>query len=132
MADQVSFTGSLAVGVSQASAVVSRPQPVPERAPVTRSADAQAASPVPGDKGASAGTVNSAAEAFGAYLQQHQQELVFQVDQATGETVFRIVNAKTKEVIRQVPSEDILVMARKLRELDHSKGASGVLVDKVG
>jgi flagellar protein FlaG len=76
--------------------------------------------------------VNSAAEAFGAYLQQHQQELVFQVDQATGETVFRIVNAKTKEVIRQVPSEDILVMARKLRELDHSKGASGVLVDKVG
>lgn len=132
MADQVSFTGSLAAGVSQASTVVSRPQPVPERAPATRSADAQAANPAPEDKGAPAGTVNSAAEAFGAYLQQHQQELVFQVDQVTGETVFRIVNAKTKEVIRQVPSEDILVMARKLRELDHSKGASGVLVDKVG
>lgn len=132
MADQVSLSGSLAAGVPLASAAVPRSQPVPEKPPIAKPADPQIPGSPAGGQDASAGAVHSAAEAFGAYLQQHQQELVFQVDQTTGETVFRIVNTKTQEVIRQVPSEDILVMAQKLRELDHSKGASGVLVDKVG
>ena len=55
---------------------------------------------------------------------------VFQYDKDSGLTYFKIVSAKTGEVIRQVPAEEIITMARKLRELANPKDAQGVLMDQ--
>ena len=43
-----------------------------------------------------------------------QRNLSFRVDQGSGRTVITVVDATTKEVIRQIPSEDVLAMSRAL------------------
>jgi flagellar protein FlaG len=44
------------------------------------------------------------------------------VDEATGSTIVRIVNPETGELVRQIPSEDVLAAAHALR-------SSGSLLD---
>lgn len=54
-------------------------------------------------------SINSA-ELFG-----QDAELTFQLDRETRRPVVRIVNRKTRELIRQVPQEAVLRMAEQLR-----------------
>lgn len=132
MADQVNPIGGVAPGISLTILAAAKPQAVPERPRPTRPVDDRPQRPEEEAAGASGPDLDSAAKAFRAFLQQSQSDLQFEVDQSSGRTYFKLVDAKTKEVIRQVPSEEILAMARKLRELGTPKGASGVLVDKEG
>jgi flagellar protein FlaG len=50
-----------------------------------------------------------------------QRNLSFRVDQGSGRTVITVVDASTHEVIRQIPSEEILAVSRAL------EAASGLL-----
>jgi flagellar protein FlaG len=43
-----------------------------------------------------------------------QRNLSFRVDQGSGRTVITVVDAITQEVIRQIPSEDVLAVSRAL------------------
>ena len=43
-----------------------------------------------------------------------QRNLSFRVDQGSGRTVITVVDATTKEVIRQIPSEEVLAVSRAL------------------
>lgn len=43
--------------------------------------------------------------------------LSFSIDQATGKTLVRVTDADTGEVIRQIPSEELLDIARSLDKL---------------
>ncbi|HEX5127273.1 MAG TPA: flagellar protein FlaG [Rhodocyclaceae bacterium] len=45
------------------------------------------------------------------------RNLQFSIDDATGRTVVKIVDAKTKEVIRQIPSEEILALTSSMSKL---------------
>lgn len=45
------------------------------------------------------------------------RSLQFSVDDATGKTIVRVVDSATKEVIRQIPSEEVLAIARALDRL---------------
>ncbi len=45
-----------------------------------------------------------------------ENELTFQLDRRTQRVVLRIVNRKTREVVRQVPPEYVLRMAEELRD----------------
>jgi flagellar protein FlaG len=47
-------------------------------------------------------------------LEEGQRNLSFSVDQTTGKTVVRVVRAGTGEVVRQIPSEEALVIAASL------------------
>lgn len=143
MADQVNPLGSLAPGlpptppVPTVPATAARLPSVPEttlRPSLTQAADHQG----PDGKGPSAPGVSSE-QTLGAavqdvknYLQQLSSELQFGVDKGSGSFYFKVVNPATREVIRQVPSEEVLAMARKLREFANPKTASGVLMDKEG
>lgn len=49
------------------------------------------------------------------HVQNLQRALQFSVDEASGETVVTVVDAETKEVIRQIPSEELLAIANRLR-----------------
>ncbi len=66
------------------------------------------------------------------HLQQAQTDLKLQVDGASGRTVFQVVQQGTGEVVLQIPSEEILAMSRRMRELGGQQGSSGALVDRKG
>ena len=53
----------------------------------------------------------NAAELFGG-----QNELAFAVDRPTRRAVVRIVDRETREVIQQIPSEQVLRMAEELQQ----------------
>jgi len=60
-------------------------------------------------------------EKFSNYFQTH---LNFSKDETTGTTVVKIINSETDEIIRQIPSEEILKIASKMQEV------IGVLFDQ--
>ena len=47
-------------------------------------------------------------------LAESSRELAFSIDQATGKTVVRVVEQGTGRVVRQIPSEEALVLAARL------------------
>lgn len=57
------------------------------------------------------------------YLQNINRNLEFSIDKDSGRTLVKVIDADTDEVIRQIPSEDIVRMSRNLED------ASGLLVD---
>jgi flagellar protein FlaG len=132
MADQVVPIGGLPSGLPSAILVAAAPKPLADKPRPAKAADSQAgreaARSVPG----SAKATEADVEALNSHLQQAETGLKFQVDEATGRTVFRIVDATSGEVVIQVPSEEVLAMARNLRALDEQMGTSGVLIDKEG
>ena len=138
MADQVNPTGSLAPGLPSQIVAAAAPRPAPEP---SRSANAasskaqgQGRQTVPELPAVSVAekAPEAAMEQFNAHLEKAGSQLKFQSDQATGRTVFKVVNPNTGEVLLQVPSEEMLAMARNLRAMEKHAGASGVLVDKEG
>lgn len=46
------------------------------------------------------------------YIQTVNRDLSFSVDELSGKTVIKVIDAETKEVIRQIPPEEILALAR--------------------
>lgn len=56
-------------------------------------------------------------------VQNLQRSLEFSVDEASGRTVIKVVDKETKEVIRQIPEEDVLALAARLEDAQ-----SGMLV----
>lgn len=46
------------------------------------------------------------------------RNLQFSIDEDTGRTVVRVVDTSTKEVIRQIPSEEVLAIAKALNKGD--------------
>lgn len=52
------------------------------------------------------------------YVQNTQRDLRFSYDDTTGNTVVRVLDRQTEEVIRQIPDEVFLRLARSLKEED--------------
>jgi flagellar protein FlaG len=138
MADQVNPTGTLMPGLPSTPKATAAPKTAARSQQVQESR--QPASPaetlplgMDGKRmGATSQALDAAAQEVQNYLKNLPTELQFQVDKATGVFYFKVIDPATHEVIRQIPSEEVLGMARKLRELANPKGASGVLMDKEG
>ena len=58
------------------------------------------------------------------FVQQVHRELQFSIDKESGRTVVRVVNADTDEIVRQIPAEEALKLARHLAEA----GDTGLLL----
>ena len=54
--------------------------------------------------------------------QNLQRSLQFSIDESSGRTVIRVVDRETQEVIRQIPEQEVLALAARL------KTSAGVLV----
>ena len=132
MPNQVNPLGSLVAGVLQTAQVSVKPPYPASSKSVSASTDAQAKVPEGQPVDPSSGNLDVAAEKIKAYLKNSQSDLDFSVDKDTGDFVFKIINRSTQDVIRQVPSEEVLAMARKLRDISNSSDASGVLMDAKG
>jgi flagellar protein FlaG len=50
------------------------------------------------------------------YVQNQQRTLQFSVDEGSGRNVVTVLDKQTEEVIRQIPQEEILVIARRLED----------------
>jgi flagellar protein FlaG len=50
------------------------------------------------------------------FAQALHRDLHFSVDEDSGRTIVKVVDSETKEVIRQFPPEEILVLARHMRK----------------
>lgn len=61
--------------------------------------------------------VKVAVEHINKLVQTLSSDLKFTVDEETGIQVVKVVDTKTKDVIRQIPSEEILAIAKALDQL---------------
>ena len=68
-----------------------------------------------------AADLESARQAANEALKENGCELTFELDDASGRMVARLIDTKTKEVLRQLPSRETLAIARALAE-DRSRG----------
>ena len=53
-----------------------------------------------------------------------RREIRFTIDDSTGRTVINVIDAETDDVVRQIPSEEVLTIAARLKD-----EAENVLVD---
>ena len=59
--------------------------------------------------------IEQAVRQMNSYTQNLQRALQFRVDKDSGQTVVRVLDAKTDQVIRQIPTEEVLFIANKMR-----------------
>lgn len=132
MADQVNPTGSLAPGLSGALMAATAPRPAPDKVRSVKTAETQPQGPGSSSVTENAGSADVAMEQLNSHLQQANSQLQFQVDKETGRTIYKVVSKSNGQVLLQVPSEEVLAMARNLRSMEQQTGGSGVLVDRKG
>jgi flagellar protein FlaG len=76
--------------------------------------------------------LEQAVSQMNTYAQNLQRSLQFRVDKDSGETVVRVVDPKTDEVIRQIPNEEVLLIANRMRAAATAREAStpGMLIQE--
>ncbi|WP_319240675.1 flagellar protein FlaG [uncultured Propionivibrio sp.] len=62
----------------------------------------------------SAENLSSAVKAVNDFVSSVNSDLKFSVDNDTGKTIVKVVDKNTDEVIRQVPSEEMMAIAKAL------------------
>jgi flagellar protein FlaG len=60
--------------------------------------------------------LNEAVSQLNDFVQTVQRDLQFEVDNERGETIVRVVDQQTQEVIRQIPNEVALRLAENLQQ----------------
>jgi flagellar protein FlaG len=62
--------------------------------------------------------LETAVSRINEYVQSVQRTLEFTVDEESGKDVVRIIDKQTEEVVRQLPSDEVLAMARNIAEFN--------------
>ena len=75
---------------------------------------------------ASKAEVEQAVEQMKDFAQVTSRQLQFDVDDDSGRTVIRVLDKDSGDVIRQIPSEEVLAMARHMKELMEEESAKVV------
>lgn len=60
-----------------------------------------------------------------------RRNLEFSIDEQTGREIIRVIDSETKEVIRQIPPEQILHIIEQIQELRENMTPGVLLDDKV-
>jgi len=77
--------------------------------------------------------VTAAVEKLNTQIQSLQRELSFSVDEDSGRTVVKVIDSKTGDIVRQIPSDQVLRLAQQLEAILAEVGgqqASGFLVEE--
>jgi flagellar protein FlaG len=88
---------------------------------------AATAANTPASDSASKEQLREAMNKVSSYMQNVQRNLNFSIDDSTGQTVVKVIDAESEEVIRQFPSEEMLALARHLSEMN-GESVSGLLM----
>lgn len=75
----------------------------------------------------SAQQLDEAVTQMNKYVQSEQRDLQFSVDEASGQTIVRVTDRETGDLIRQIPNEVFLTLAEQARknEAIHLISANG-------
>lgn len=60
--------------------------------------------------------LSAAVSKLNDYVQNVQRTLSFSIDKATGDTVVKVFDSETKELVRQIPAEETLKLAAAIDE----------------
>ena len=74
--------------------------------------------------------LGEAVESINQFVNAQMRTLNFSVDENSGKPVVKVVDFDTKDVIRQIPGEEVLKMASAIKRLQEDLGsATGLLID---
>lgn len=60
-----------------------------------------------------------------------QRSLSFSIDDLSGRSIIKVIDQKTEQLIRQIPSEELLKVAQDIKKLQEEMGQSlGLLIDR--
>jgi len=120
----------VAVGGLQATAASAESEPVSATEQLAQSP--QTAAQQRAQDEANNKALEQAVSQMNTYAQNLQRSLQFRVDKDSGETVVRVVDPKTDEVIRQIPNEEVLLIANRMRAAATAREAStpGMLIQE--
>lgn len=62
-------------------------------------------------------TLKEAAKQITDFVGSFNDRIEFSLDEDTGQSILRVVDAQTKEVLRQIPSEEVLAISKALDKL---------------
>ncbi len=75
--------------------------------------------------------LGEAVENINQFVNSQGRTLNFSVDEESGKPIVKVIDFETKEVIRQIPSEEVLTMAKAIKRLQEDLGsATGLMFDK--
>ena len=95
--------------------------------------------PVEGNKQPQSGEkpvdIREAVSQVNDFVQKVQRDLAFNMDEASGRTVIKVINRDSGDVIRQIPTEEVLAIASQIRSaledsVDGSEVPTGLLFSK--
>jgi flagellar protein FlaG len=92
----------------------------PETSPAEKVVQEQAKEEVSTEK------AQEVVEQLNNHAQSINRNLQFSVDDDSGKTVIRVINSETAELVRQIPSEEVLRLSETIRE--SIEGSTGVIV----
>lgn len=68
-----------------------------------------------------------AVERLSDYVQHMSRDLQFSVDEESGKTIVRVLDSETGDIIRQIPSDELLAISKAIAE--NMESLSGLLLD---
>ena len=70
--------------------------------------------------------IAKAVEQLSSHVQNLNRDLLFSVEEelGLGRTVVKVLDSETKEVIRQIPAEEVLKIAKQLQEIIEANASS--------
>ncbi|THB65291.1 MAG: flagellar protein FlaG [Gammaproteobacteria bacterium] len=60
--------------------------------------------------------IENAVKQINDYVQEIHRDIEFSVDEDTGRSIIRVYDSGTEELIRQIPSEEVVELAKNLKE----------------
>ncbi len=82
------------------------------------------------NKGMEAQQLSEALDVINRAVAESRKSLNFSTDEISGRSVIKVVDSTTDEVIRQIPTEEILKVAQDVKRLQDEMGKSiGLLID---
>jgi flagellar protein FlaG len=75
--------------------------------------------------------LQQAVDVMNQAVMMDQRSLSFSVDDLSGRSIIKVKDLETEELIRQIPTEEILKVAQDIKRLQEEMGQSlGLLIDK--
>ena len=75
--------------------------------------------------------IESAVAEVSEFVQAQIRQLAFSIDERSERQVVRVTDSESGDVIRQIPSEEVLALSERIKELQTDVGAAvGVLFNK--
>lgn len=76
-------------------------------------------------------TIATAVAEISEFVQAQNRHLAFSIDESSQRSVVKVTDAESGEVIRQIPSEEVLLLSERIKDLQSDVGAAvGILFNK--